>query len=271
MSLTRCKRACEKEGVRGFIIYEGPSMLDGNPIVAILVPSTNRKTHGGMHLWILMRDIYPRDAIHSGLDSTICGDCKYRRTLVDGVWTRACYVIIPAMSIIYKSYRNGEYQRLVSEVPHYNMNLKALQKVGKGEFLRIAAYGDPAAVPYERLQWTREVVEWGKEGAYTHQWDNPKADPRLKEFCMASVDTLSERDRAKAAGWRTFRVDWQGDGLQPGEMWCLATEEGNSRGHCNTCGLCSGLKLRGAKDQAVVPHGTQAKLFKRLVMNLKVS
>src|SRR5215469_6722148 len=55
----------------GFVVYEGPSMLDGAPIVCILTglgkDSRNEKTGGGLYqTWILRRDINPIAATHSG-------------------------------------------------------------------------------------------------------------------------------------------------------------------------------------------------------------
>ena len=50
--------------MQGVVFYEGPSMLDGKPIVAIATPSTeNRKTGDMIQTWILRRNIDPVRAL----------------------------------------------------------------------------------------------------------------------------------------------------------------------------------------------------------------
>ena len=44
----------------GYIIYQGPSLLDGNPIVAIATTaSRNVKTGSMVSIWIMRQDIDP--------------------------------------------------------------------------------------------------------------------------------------------------------------------------------------------------------------------
>ena len=66
----------------GAILYEGPSALDGAPIVVIVTglarKSTNAKTGALLQTWILRSDMHPIDAVRSGADSSICGDCRHR-------------------------------------------------------------------------------------------------------------------------------------------------------------------------------------------------
>jgi len=65
----------------GVIVYEGPSELDGEPIVVIVTglrKSDNTKTGDMLQLWILLQNKLPCDAAKQGLDSSICGDCKHR-------------------------------------------------------------------------------------------------------------------------------------------------------------------------------------------------
>lgn len=66
----------------GFVIYEGPSVLDGAPIVAIAVTaSDNRKTGNMVQTYILRRDVHPSEALRTGDDASIRGDCKHRPAL----------------------------------------------------------------------------------------------------------------------------------------------------------------------------------------------
>ena len=58
-----------------FIIYSGPSELDGAPIIVVATfASKNSKTGDMVQVWIMRADIAPHLAKHSGADSSICGD-----------------------------------------------------------------------------------------------------------------------------------------------------------------------------------------------------
>ena len=63
----------------GFIFYRGASPIDGAPIVAVAtLKSANSKTGDMVQTWILREDISPLDAIGSGEDASICGNCAHR-------------------------------------------------------------------------------------------------------------------------------------------------------------------------------------------------
>ena len=65
--------------VMGLVVYNGPSLLNGAPIINVLTGyednSANSKTGNAVQSWILMRDVDPRDANKSGQDEAICGHC----------------------------------------------------------------------------------------------------------------------------------------------------------------------------------------------------
>ena len=64
---------------RGFVLYEGPSLIDGAPIVVVATLKTsNIKTGDMVQTWILRSDIEPHHAVKSGDDLSICGDCIHR-------------------------------------------------------------------------------------------------------------------------------------------------------------------------------------------------
>lgn len=69
----------------GAILYEGPSVLDGAPIVAVLTglkdKSKNPKTGPMLQVWIMRSDIAPHLAQQSGQDDSVCGDCPLRPLL----------------------------------------------------------------------------------------------------------------------------------------------------------------------------------------------
>jgi hypothetical protein len=78
---------------------------------------------------------------------------------------------------------------------------------------------------------------------------------------MASVDTVPERDVARALGWRTFRVRSAAQPLGAREIVCPASPEGGDRRQCVTCRACDGADRPGKASVAIVVHGTMAKYF----------
>ena len=61
------------------ILYEGPSLIDGQPIVAIATYSDkNTKTGLMVQTYILCQNIDPRDANKTGADFSICGKCPLK-------------------------------------------------------------------------------------------------------------------------------------------------------------------------------------------------
>ena len=61
------------------IIYKGPSLIDGSPIIAIAtLNSSNSKTGAMVQTWIMRSDIEPHHAIKTGADISVCGDCPHR-------------------------------------------------------------------------------------------------------------------------------------------------------------------------------------------------
>ena len=59
----------------GYILYEGPSGIDGAPIVVIATgfanSSANAKTGDMIQTWIIRSDIAPHHAVKSGDDASI--------------------------------------------------------------------------------------------------------------------------------------------------------------------------------------------------------
>ena len=87
----------------GVILYEGPSLIDGQPIAVIATGfqrrTANSKTGDMVQTWILRADLNPLQAIHTGQDVSICGDCPLRGMLETRQCRtvnrrRACYVAI---------------------------------------------------------------------------------------------------------------------------------------------------------------------------------
>ena len=61
------------------IIYQGPSLIDGAPIMVLAQSnSNNRKTGDMVQTYIQRSDIDPITASRTGQDSSICGDCIHK-------------------------------------------------------------------------------------------------------------------------------------------------------------------------------------------------
>lgn len=230
------------------VIYEGPSMIDGEQIVAIATgiesPSRNRKTGPVVQVWIMRQDISPVDAVKTGEDVSVCGNCIHRH-FKDG----ACYVIPGhAPQATWNAYRAGRYARAT---PGEVAVILARRVV------RLGAYGDPGALPGNVIE---PIAETAAEVlAYSHHW---RARPDLAAVAMASVDSIAERLEAKAAGWRTFRVT-EGD-KGSGESICPAAEESKTRRPitCKECRACNGNARGVSGDIVIKVHGSFGFRFK---------
>jgi hypothetical protein len=235
----------------GAVIYNGPSMLDGAPIVAIVSGfngASNAKTGPGLlQVYILRADMKPLEAAQSGADKSICGTCIHRGEhdaegrLIPS--TRTCYVtLIHGPRMTYVSWLNGAY------IDATNSDLTALVS---GRKVRLGAYGDPAAVPLNI--WHALLKEVVGITGYTHAW---RQFPELAQYVMASCDTEQDRVHAKALGFRTFRVA-PAVGYEAGnrEVLCPASKEAGKKATCDTCLACGGHSSKAKVDMFIPLHG----------------
>ena len=222
------------------IIYKGPSLLDGQPIVVIATYSNrNTKTGHVVQTYILRDGINPLEASKTGADFSICGNCPMRgevttdpqRKIAKG---RKCYVNLgQGVLIVYKSYERGVYQN------------GSARDMGRGRFVRVGTYGDPAAVPSE--VWDELLSECETWTAYTHQ------KPWRPDIAMQSADSHTEAVMHWTAGRRTFRVIANlGELDHKNEALCPASKEAGRRVQCTACKLCRGSSK--AKSIAIVEH-----------------
>lgn len=221
----------------GIELWRGESRYDRAPIVALAVfHSSNRKTGDMVQTYILRSDIVPTDAVRTGDDMSICGECPHRRT-AEG--TRSCYVNVgQSVNAVYRTFMAGKYPR----VP-----LADAARMVRGRAVRLGAYGDPAMVPDSI--WRGFIAEASGHTGYTHQWD---AAPEYRDLCMASVDSEAEARAAWATGWRTFRVREASDATLAGEVTCPASKEAGARTQCDRCRLCAGNPQRKGLRPGIV-------------------
>lgn len=231
------------EKVNGLILYKGPSLLNKKPIVCIATGlqsgSDNRKTGDFIQTYILSDEgLKPTDAVQQGKDASTCGDCIHRK--IDGFGT--CYVNLAfGPNGVYKAYLNGKY-------PEFNMSHLNLFK---DKLVRGGAYGDPAAIDYS--VWDTIFKVSSGHTAYTHAWKY--CDQRIKNYCMASVDTPKQMTLAKSMGWKTFRVRRKDEPLLPGEFLCPASSEAGKRLKCETCLACKGGEYIKQYTPVIMSHG----------------
>jgi hypothetical protein len=237
-------------------------MLNQAPIVAILtLQSDNPKTGNMAQVWILPADMAPHDAVKTGADSSVCGDCKHRRG--NG---GACYVTpFQGPLSVFKAWQKGAYP-IASQ--------RILIQTLAGRHVRLGAYGDPAALPAGvLLRLTGHAAGWT---GYTHAWRTLEARARsaaehcdsrndpiiVRSLCMASCDTVAEAEEAQALGWRTFRVHGAADAAPVGrESVCPASDEAGHKLTCIECGVCSGTGGKGRGSIRIAVHGSLASRF----------
>lgn len=245
----------------GYIIYRGPSLLDGSPIVVVaLTHSGNRKTGDMVQTYILADGPNPVEAARSGADAAVCGDCKHRPA--NG---GACYVtLIHGPSSVWRGLQRGIYP--VLDGADGATVAECLSALGAGRMVRLGTYGDPAAVP--AWIWQALVAQAEGRTGYTHQWANGDLSEDyqlrpLRALVMASCDTEQEAQYAQQLGWRYFRV--RGSLEEPRmvrEMVCPASEEAGKVRTCASCGACDGAQRGPSKASVViVVHGSKASRF----------
>jgi len=229
----------------GVIVYEGPSELDGEPIVVIvtgLKRTDNRKTGSMLSTWILLQNTPPCDAVNNDLDGSVCGDCKHRK------W-KTCYVNPGhAPYNVYAAYKRNSYPK---------MDINTIYDV-EDRTLRMGSYGDPSAVPQKVWKVINNSVK-GITG-YTHQWKS-KSSQYLADYCMASVDTKKEAIQARLLGWRTFRIVAENEELLENEFYCPA-KDGETT--CDKCMSCNGLQGENRKNPVIFPHGKTHRKYREI-------
>ena len=263
-----CAQRTRTKRPQGVVLYEGPSQIDGSPIVVIATGlrrvSANPKTGRMIQTWILRRDVNPFAAIHTGADESICGSCPLRGIVerTDGQHKtvnrrRACYVSVHQSPLaVWQAYRRGRYEAF-DRRQHLDLF--------RGRMLRIGAYGDPVAAPYSVWSMLTKVT-LGRTG-YTHQWRDGRFW-RFRRIVMASVESIDDARLAQSRGWRTFRTAPSGEQPAQGEFACPASAEQGHRLTCEQCGACDGSNGKPQRASVVIAvHGSPATLgsYRRMI------
>ena len=235
---------------RSGIIYRGPSLLDGAPIVVIAIQTkkakANGKTGAMVQTYIIREDMDPRLANKTGADFSICGNCVHRgqakkkNARGKQAFKRSCYVQWQGVLVVWRAFQRGYYQDVSGH--------DAIAFLGQSRKVRLGTYGDPSAVP--SYIWESLLSRAEGHTGYSHQANVAGADFRPDLF-MQSVDNAEQARAAWALGRRTFRV------LRNDESPIVGKEIDcpSSRGvHCTSCGLCRGAHPT-AKSITIPAHG----------------
>lgn len=231
----------------GYIAYEGPSEIDGRPIVVIvnkLQGSDNAKTGADLvQTFIIRADVSPVDALKTGDDVSICGQCVHRPILAKTNGQAPCYVNVGrSVRSVFEAYRRGRYAHATPG---------QLRAILAGRKVRLGTYGDPAAAPV--AMWQTITADAAGIVGYSHQWQAVNFDHAAwAPLVMASADNIDEAAQANLYGMRVFRVS-VGVDKQSGEATCPASAEGGRKATCDACMLCGGTSKQ-ARDVVIADH-----------------
>jgi hypothetical protein len=246
--------------IKSSVIYSGPSLIDGKPIVVVaIVKSSNQKTSDMVQTYIIRSDIAPMTASKTGEDYSICGNCTHRGKPTDDASKkqaveRSCYVTLyHGPSAVYRAFKRGAYPM----ASNYDIT-----RLGAGRMVRLGTYGDPLAV--DSKIWDNLLSDALGHTGYSHQLGLVNGD---YSKVMISADNQEEAKKAHKNRMRTFRVipvrTWNEMGkasLMGNEILCPASKEMDYRTTCDKCKLCAGGDV--GKSIAIVSHGTSRNMFK---------
>jgi hypothetical protein len=208
----------------------------------LLTGTLNQKLGPMAQVLVAPDNVPPHVAVLDGRDRAVCGECIHRPANAG-----TCYVV-PQLYI----------PEVWKQTCHLDADLEtacaAIMRSGLP--LRMTAWGDIAAVPFEIIQaLARAAVS---HTAYTSQWRT--CDPRLASIAMASVNSVVERHEATARGFRTYRIRTDRMPVLPGEMVCPGSAEAAKKTTCADCLLCDGTGGPSHRDVVVVGHGSVGKI-----------
>lgn len=224
------------------ILHEGRSKFDGQEFVVVATgiknPSHNIKTGPMVQLTILPKNVHPLESnknYNAGEDQhTVCGDCPLIK--------RGCYVNVAfSVTQIYKNLKRNLYPKTDDF------------SIFKNKAVRFGAWGEPVLFPLRKM---KKIIDVAKNWTgYTHQWTKKFAQS-YKQYLMASVSNVNDKEKANAMGWRTFRIVRFESDVLPDEILCPAQTKNVQ---CINCCLCKGNSSKSKKNVAALAHGGAAK------------
>jgi len=245
----------------GAIFYEDDSIV--GIITGLKSSSANTKTGAMLQTWILVKDTNPIEAVNTGADKLVCGDCKHRGTIESVNDTkdkksysfknklktinkgRKCYVkLFQAPYSVWRAYKNNRYSKI---------SLNKLSHMLTFKQVRVGSYGDPSVIPSK--VWDKMLSRTIGNTGYTHQWQ--RCDTKISTFNMASVDTLKEKRQANKIGYRTFRTRLANEPVESDEVVCLSDKiarKGKKLVPCSLCKMCSGNNSKVNKNITIIIH-----------------
>ena len=129
------------------ILYRGPSLINGQPIVALAQSDSSNGKTGDMIQTFILDDsgVDPVTASRTGQDESICGDCPHRGTPNNNTkgqaTNRTCYVTLAHAPLgKWKALQRGAYGDSVA-------TRQEIVAFGSFRGVRLGTYGDPCAVP----------------------------------------------------------------------------------------------------------------------------
>jgi len=227
------------------ILWEGDSQLSwrdddgqtveaGTPIVVLATraakpENANSKTGDMWQTYILRADMMPSEAIQTGADGAVCGNCPLRRDV--------CYAAkgnpIRGANGMWKLYAAGRSKPITpAEMT--------------GAPVRLGAYGDPAAAPTSL--WADVTAQAEGWTGYTHQWET--GDPEMARYTMASCQDVEGQERANDAGYRAYTVTPLGIPKIANAVPCPYP-----RVQCDVCQKCSGTAAGRRGNVSIEVHG----------------
>ena len=235
-----------------FVFYDGPSMIDGKPIVGIatnvLRASKNAKTGAMVQTYVMRSDIEPHLAVKTGDDISVCDGCPHRSIASGG--KGSCYVIpFRAPLSVHRAWQRGNFD---TPTPGEAADRLAGLKV------RMGSYGNPSAIPFH--VWERLLSKTSGHSGYDHRWT--EIDLQWSRLVMASADSAQEAEHAHRLGYRTFRVRRESDPILPSERVCPAATEAGKVLSCSECRQCDGTSTGvGRPSRVIIAHGPTAGRF----------
>ena len=228
----------------GIVLWEGPSPIDGEPIVIIAVGfakarreqhrGANGKTGAMVQIYALLRDVCPVDAAESGADRSICKDCSLRPSV--HVPTpdspRPCYVKKwRGPRAVRDAWLRGRYPTLAES----ELGIEAFRDLP----VRFGAYGEPTLIPFQLVQRIAAVAS-GWTG-YTQRW-RERSMQKYRRYFMASTQSPAATLLAELKGWRAFESMPAQSTLRrrKGFGHCPASAEMGHKLKCSECLACCG-------------------------------